>query len=136
MTLRCILKSQKIEQVQYSAALAVTGTWSGTSRQWLYEELCWKTLYHRRWYRRLTHLLSLKRSKLPEYLFNAIQQQCQFTHNLRNPSAYEQPMARTVLFSDTHFQNSLFKGICLTAKSKILLQPHILKRHCSQLSTS
>ena len=31
--------TKKLEQVQYSAALAVTGTWRGTSRQRLYEEL-------------------------------------------------------------------------------------------------
>ena len=40
--------TRKLEQVQYSAALAVTGTWRGTSRQKLYEELGWETLYHRR----------------------------------------------------------------------------------------
>ena len=40
--------TRKLEQVKYSAALAVTGTWRGTSRQKLYEELGWKTLYHRR----------------------------------------------------------------------------------------
>ena len=32
---------QKIESVQYSAALAVTGTWRGTSREKLYCELGW-----------------------------------------------------------------------------------------------
>ena len=31
--------TKKLEQVQYSVALAVTGTWRGTSRQKLYEEL-------------------------------------------------------------------------------------------------
>ena len=43
--------TQKLEQTQYSAALAVTGAWRGTSRQKLYNELGWETLYHRRWYR-------------------------------------------------------------------------------------
>ena len=47
--------TQKLEQTQYSAALAVTGAWRGTSRQKLYDELGWETLYHRRWYRRLCH---------------------------------------------------------------------------------
>ena len=31
--------TQKLEQTQYSAALAVTGAWRGTSRQKLYNEL-------------------------------------------------------------------------------------------------
>ena len=57
--------TKKLEQVQYSAALAVTGAWRGTSRQRLYEELGWESLYHRRWYRRLCHFFSLIKSKSP-----------------------------------------------------------------------
>ena len=101
--------TKKLEQVEYSAALAVTGTWRGTSRQNLYEELGCETLYHRRWYRRLTHFFCLRRSKSPEHLFNEIPQERQLTYNLRNPSAYEQPAARTVRFSNTYFRNTLFE---------------------------
>ena len=39
--------TKKLEQTQYSAALAVTGTWRGTSRQRLYDELGWEDLYSR-----------------------------------------------------------------------------------------
>ena len=35
---------EKLESVQYSAALAVTGAWKGTSREKLYDELGWETL--------------------------------------------------------------------------------------------
>ena len=35
---------EKLESVQYSAALAVTGAWKGTSREKLYEELGWESL--------------------------------------------------------------------------------------------
>ena len=44
----------KVESVQYSAALAVSGTWRGTSREKLYAELGWESLSSRRWSRRLT----------------------------------------------------------------------------------
>ena len=47
--------TKKLEATQYSAALAVSGAWRGTSKCKLYEELGWENLYHRRWYRRLTH---------------------------------------------------------------------------------
>ena len=40
--------TRKLEQSQYSAALAVTGAWRGTNRQRLYEELGWENLYERR----------------------------------------------------------------------------------------
>ena len=45
---------EKMESVQYSAALAVTGTWRGTSREKLYPEPGWESLSSRRWSRRLT----------------------------------------------------------------------------------
>ena len=45
---------EKLESVQYSAALAVTGTWRGTSREKLCAELGWESLSSRRWSRRLT----------------------------------------------------------------------------------
>ena len=44
----------KLESVQYSAALAITGTWRGTSRDKLYLELGWESLNFLRWSRRLT----------------------------------------------------------------------------------
>ena len=47
--------TRRLEQVQYTASLAVTGAWRGTSWQRLYEELGWESLYERRWYRRLCH---------------------------------------------------------------------------------
>ena len=41
----------KLEQVQYSAALAVSGAWKGTNGQRIFQELGWETLYQRRWNR-------------------------------------------------------------------------------------
>ena len=77
--------TQKLEQTQYSAVLAVTGAWRGTSRQKLYNELGWETLYHRRWYRILCHFYSLCKSKVPDYLYSEIPQQRNLVYNLRNP---------------------------------------------------
>ena len=59
--------TKKLEQVQYSVALAVTGIWRGTSRQKLYEELGWETLHHRRWYRRLTNFFCCLTISLMKY---------------------------------------------------------------------
>ena len=43
-----------IEQVQYKAALIVTGCWQGSSRKKLHDELGWESLSDRRWVRRMT----------------------------------------------------------------------------------
>ena len=40
--------TKELEATQYSAALAVSGAWRGTSKCKLYEELGWENLYHRR----------------------------------------------------------------------------------------
>ena len=52
---RVILNSQmeRLESIQYSAALPLTGTWRGTSREKLYDELGWEPLHLRRWSGRL-----------------------------------------------------------------------------------
>ena len=46
-----------IEQVQYKAALIVSGCWQGTNREKLYDELGWESLSERRWCRRMTMFL-------------------------------------------------------------------------------
>ena len=58
----------KVERVQYQAALAVTGTWQGSSRLKLYEELGWESLSDRRWCRRMLHLHKILDNKTPCYL--------------------------------------------------------------------
>ena len=44
---------EKLESVQHSVALAVSGAWKGTSREKLYAELGWGSLTSRRRSRRL-----------------------------------------------------------------------------------
>ena len=39
---------EKVKRIQYHAALAISGTWRGSSRSKLYEELGWETLSDRR----------------------------------------------------------------------------------------
>ena len=45
---------EKLESVQYTAALAITGVWKGMSRVKLYTELGWESLSSRCWNSRLT----------------------------------------------------------------------------------
>ena len=44
---------QKVESIQYNAALAITGALYGTSKEKLFEELGLESLRHRRWYIKL-----------------------------------------------------------------------------------
>ena len=65
---------EKVERIQYQAALAITGAWQGSSRSKFYE-LGWETLSDRRKYRRVqpihqiinNNTLSYLNEKLPPY---------------------------------------------------------------------
>ena len=57
-----------LERTQYQAALAVSGTWKGTNRDKIYEELGWESLDHRRMSRRLTQFYKIMNKFTPEYL--------------------------------------------------------------------
>ena len=94
--------TKRLEQTQYSAALAVTGAWRGTSRQRLLEELGWESLYQRRWYRRMCHFFSLKKTRAPAYLFDEIPVERNVSYSLRCQREY-QPAGRTARFASTYF---------------------------------
>ena len=59
---------EKIEGVQYQAALAITGTWKGSSRTKLYEELGWESLSDRRMSRRILQIHKIENNITPSYL--------------------------------------------------------------------
>ena len=52
--MECEKLCEKLEAVQYKAALAITGAIQGTSRDKIYAELGLESLKNRRWYKRLT----------------------------------------------------------------------------------
>ena len=59
---------EKIEKVQYSAGLAITGAWQGTDRVKLYEELGWESLSDRRKSRRILQFHKIVDQATPSYL--------------------------------------------------------------------
>ena len=92
-------------ELQGPAAFAVSRAWHGTSRQKLYDELGRENLYHRRWYRRMTHFYKLQSTRLPLHLDNLIPANGDLNYNLRTPYDYDQHIERTTRFSHTYFQN-------------------------------
>ena len=59
---------EKVERTQYLASLAITGTWQGSNRSKLYEELGWESLSDRRWCRRILQIHKIKNNMTPSYL--------------------------------------------------------------------
>ena len=64
--------TNRIESIQYNAALAITGSIRGTSRDSLYSELGLESLQSRRWLRKLCIFYKIFHNKSPQYLFNLI----------------------------------------------------------------
>ena len=65
---------QKIESLQYNAALAIRGAIRGTSREKIYQELGLEPLQQRRWYRKLCLFFKVYKNQCPKYLFDIIPQ--------------------------------------------------------------
>ena len=59
---------EKVERIEYQAALAITGIWSGSSRSKIYEELGWESLSDRRTGRRVLQIHKIFNNKSPSYL--------------------------------------------------------------------
>ena len=64
--------SNKLEAVQYNAALAITGAIRGTSKTKIYQELGLESLKSQRWFRCLCHFYKIKNYGLPAYFFKLI----------------------------------------------------------------
>ena len=73
---------EKLESIQYSAALAVTGAVRRSSAEKLYQELGLESLKNRRWFRKLCEFYKTLKSKSPRYLFDIIPTKLR-VHNTR-----------------------------------------------------
>ena len=97
----------KVESVQYSAALAVSGTWRGTSREKLYAELGWESVSSRRWSRRLTLFYKIINNLTPLYMKEPIPPLQQSNYSLRNQDVIGQIRARTEKFLSSFYPNCI-----------------------------
>ena len=90
--------SNRIESVQYKAALAITGAIQGSSRKKLYQELGLEHLHQRQWMRRLCLFYKVFQSKVPNYIHSLIPS---MRTSARPPNTFTSFYCRT-----KYFQNS------------------------------
>ena len=64
--------SNRIESAQYNAALAITGTIRGTSKEKLYQELGFEIMKERRWFQRLCSFYKTLNNQTPAYLYSLL----------------------------------------------------------------
>ena len=63
---------QKMETIQYNAALAITGAIRGSFRKKIYQELGLETVQQRRWYKTLCYFYKILTSQSLKYLYSII----------------------------------------------------------------
>ena len=90
--------ANKIESVQYNAALAITGAIRGTSKEKLYQELGFESLKDRRWLRRLFYLYKIVSTKQHAYLYDLVPP---FQRSSRNKGCIYEPFCRTVSYKNS-----------------------------------
>ena len=94
---------EKVERIQYQAALAISGAWRGSSRSKLYEELGWEALSDRRMSRRILQIHKICNNKTPLCLNDKLPPICRalFDGNARNTF-------REIICKSNRYKNSFF----------------------------
>ena len=98
--------SNRIESAQYNAALAITGTIRGTSKEKLYEELGFETMKDRRWFRRLCCFYKILNNQTPGYLYSLLVPPNR-DYNTRRYTKFRQIFCRTETFSNSFLPQTI-----------------------------
>ena len=94
---------EKVERVQYQAALAFTGAWYGSSRTKLYEELGWESLSDRRRCRRVLQVNKIYNNQTPYYLTDKLPPKSRSLFNGNNRNTF-----RSIICKSNRYMNSFF----------------------------
>ena len=103
----------RLESIQYNAALAITGCIRGTSKYKLYNELGFESLEDRRWCRRLVLFYKIEKGFAPKYLSDYLPKQFFSSYSFRS-----RPVTRSFNVRTERFRNSFFP-FCLSAWNKL-----------------
>ena len=94
---------EKIEKVQYQAAIAVTGTWKTTSREKIYDELGWEPLWKRRWFRHLVQFYKIQNGLTPSYLTELVPPLRAHLYGLRSNNVLQSYKCNRNIFKNSFY---------------------------------
>ena len=94
-----------VETTQYQAALAVAGSWQGTSCNKFYEELGWVSLSDGRICKRVLQIYNICDRKSPDYLHRSLPLRKNVLIDL--PNIFQEIWCRTDRYKNSFFINSL-----------------------------
>ena len=121
---QCI--SDRIESVQYNAALAITGAIRGTSRIKIYKELGLESLKDRRWTRRLCYFYKIFHSQSPSYLFDHLPS---LSMSERFPNRFNSFYCRTNAFKNSFFPYTFTEWNKLDVHTRTCTSYPVFRKH-------
>ena len=95
---------ERVEKIQYHAALAITGAWQGSNRSKLYDELGWESLSDRRWRRRVLQIHNIVTSA-PCYLGNKLPRFRRPLYSQNNANIFHGIRCKTDRYMNSFFPN-------------------------------
>ena len=98
---------EKVERTQYLAALAITGTWQGSNRSKLYEELGWETLSDRRQCRRILQIHKIKNNMTPSYLKDKLPPNRRPLYRFNNSNTFHEIKCKTSRYKNSFFPDAI-----------------------------
>ena len=98
---------EKVERTQYQAALAITGSWQGSSRTKLYEELGWESLSDRRWSKRILQIHTIRNNITPIYLKEKLPALRRPMYRITNQNNFHEVNCKTSRYKNSFFSNAV-----------------------------
>ena len=98
---------EKVEKIQYQAALAISGAWRGSSRSKLYEELGWETLSDCRMCRRVLQIHKIISNNTPPFLKDKLPPNRKPLYSNVSDNTFRQLRCRSFRYRDSFFPNAV-----------------------------
>ena len=99
---------QKLDSIQYNAALVLTGAIRGSSREKLCQELGLESLQLRRWYKKLCCFFKIYNKKAPGYLTELIPTSNE-TYQTRHAANIPSLSFKHIFFKNTFFPSTILE---------------------------
>ena len=124
---------EKLEKIQYQAALAVTRAWQGSSRSKLYEELGWESLSERRWSRRILQIHKIVSNMTPSYLKDKVSRYRRPLYNHNNNNTFHDIRCRSSRYTSSFFPDATSSWNNVITHFDNIPSINILKNHIVSL---
>ena len=124
---------EKVENIQYQAAFAITGAWQGSNRSKLSDELGWESLSDRRWCRRVLRIHKIV-IIAPCYLKNKLPRFRKPLYSQNNINTFHGIRCKTERYMNSFFPNWINSWNNVISHFNNIHSVDILKNHILTLT--